>query len=298
MKKFLFIIVSILLLVSYSSAQIKNGSQKKLAKFYDNQAWEDCAFKAERMILLPKNEKDAEIYLYLAASYNKIFLLCIEDQEYLNSNPEYLESYTYALKHSVTAKKRDKKQKRFFPANDHILEEIAISGIFYIENYVKVKKKPSKANSYARKIMKTYNDDNIYFMHGVLSAMLNDMLTANEVFTEVYHRMDSIQNTAQNIKPQKTTFYMIEAYDYYAEYMLNQEVPKVQELKDFIEKGLSYYPNNEILLYWKEKCENPEADIKKPENKIKNTVLKNATLLNTKEDDEDIEIEEEEETDE
>ena len=193
----------------------------------------------------------------------------LEDTTLLYKVPDYVNAYKYALKYSVIAKKKDKKAKFYFPKNDFMLEEIAIAGIHYIDHYVKIKKYP-KANSFIRKIMKTYTDVDIYFMHGVLSAMSNDTITANTVIKSVFKTMDTERpKTVTN-----TEFIMIDAFDLYANWLLNRPVPLTDSATNIVNRGLRYFPGNEVLSYYLKLIENPQLDIPKPENTRKITALK------------------------
>ncbi|MDR2011189.1 MAG: hypothetical protein LBQ22_11990 [Bacteroidales bacterium] len=286
MRKVALAIILFITIIT-ANAQVKNGVHKKLADFYISERWEDCSFKSERMSYQAKYEKDPEVFLYMAASYNKIFLMCLEDSLLLYKYPEYLNSYSYALKYSVMAKKKDKRTKIFFPDNDFMLEEIAISGFHYINNYVRVKKNYVKANSFIRKIMKTYTDDNIYFLHGVLSAMTTDSVTSMAIINEVFTRMDSVEDRIFA----NTDFMMIEAFDYYVHYLLEQERPLIDSAQKVITKGLQYFPDNENILYLKYLADNPELDIEPPENKLMTAALKRVAVFIPNNNDE-IEIEE------
>ncbi|MDD2386694.1 MAG: hypothetical protein PHP52_07905 [Bacteroidales bacterium] len=270
-------------------AQVKGGVHKKLAEYYQKEQWEDCAFKADRMILKEKYRNDAEVYLYLAASYNKIFLMGLEDSTMLMKVPEYAQAYKLALKHSVFSKKKDRKAGFYYPENNNMLEEIAISGIYYVEHYVE-SGKVSKANSYVRKIMKTYTDINIYFLHGSLSAMIGDMETAKEVFDSVFNTMNN--RTQGNV--QNTEFMMLEGFDLYVNHLISLDEPLLDSAKYLTMKGLQYFPDNEILKWNLQKIDNPESTLPKPENILKSKALK-AIAINLTGDDDDIEEEDDDE---
>ena len=101
MNKLHTIILTILFataLAFNTNAQIKNGVHTKLAKMFEAEQWEDLAFKCDKMMVQEKYRNDAELYLYSAYSYAKIFTMCIEDPKLLDKTPEYLQSYTLALK--------------------------------------------------------------------------------------------------------------------------------------------------------------------------------------------------------
>lgn len=273
-------IILFFLLLSFSAlnAQVKHGNNKNLSKLFVDEKWEDLAFKTERMILQDKYVDDAEVLLYLAYSYNKVFLICLENPDLLTKYPEYINSYQLAINYSQQAKRKDKKAKVFFPDNDSLLEEIVISGFYYIDNYVNVKKKYPKANSLLNKMMKAYSDDNILFLKGVLTAMTNNDVQAKEIFDTVYNRLANSAN-------KRTSFYAIEAFDYYTHFLVNKENPDIDSAKNVVEKALSFYPDNEVILYLSEYVNNPQTDKIKPANKKRLAILKDINSI--KDDDEE-----------
>ncbi len=281
MKKLVFIL-GLLVFATYMNAQVIDGIHDKLFDYYAEEKWEDCAFKADRMILQEKYKNDAEVYLYLAASYNKIFLMGLEDTTLLYKVPEYADAYKYALKYSVLSKKKDKKAKFYFPKNDFLFEEIAIAGIYYIDHYLSINK-PPKANSYMRKIMKTYTDVNIYFMHGVLSLMSADSVTGRPVIDSVFYTMDKVR--PKNVE--NTEFIMIDAFDLYVNFLINREKPLTDSARSVITRGLRYFPGDELLKYDLQLIDNPSLDIPKPDNAKKKLMLKQISTILPDDDSDD-----------
>lgn len=281
MKKILIILY--LVIIAFTGfSQVKGGVHSKLAKYYKNQQWEDCAFKADRMILKPKYEKDAEVYLYLAASYNKIFLMCLEDTTLLYKVPDYVNAYTYALKYSVKSKKLDKKSGILFPKNDFLLEEIAISGIYYIDHYVSIGKF-AKAASFMRKIQKTYNDDNLNFYLAVLSLKANDLATAKPILTEIFLKLDNESKR----ESKNTDFIMIDAFDMYVSHLLSQEPPLLDSANNVAQRAAKVFTNDELVKYLLNISNNTDAKINKPENVLKKAMLKQVQFSTSDSDDED-----------
>jgi tetratricopeptide (TPR) repeat protein len=273
MKKILFAFFILLITLPVMS-QVKGSMHSKLANYYQNEQWEDCAFKADRMILQEKYRNDAEVYLYLAASYNKIFLLGLADSTLLMLVPEYANAYKLALKYSAYSKKKDKKAGFYFPENNDMLEEIAICGTHYIDHYFEVGK-ISKARSYLRKIMKMHTDLNVYFLYGVTCAMTGD----DETYSEV---MDSVFRTMDNQRPsgiENTNFMMVDGFDVYATYLMNLEQALTDSAKSFTQRGLRYFPDNELLKWNLQWIDNPEIMSTKPENALKVEALKRVALI-------------------
>ena len=278
----------LVLLVGVLNAQVIGGRQTKLEKFYAEERWEDCAFRAERMVLQEKYKNDPEINLYLAASYAKVFLMCLEDSTLLNKVPEYLNAYNYALKYSTVAKRKDKKTQIIFPKNNFMLEEIAITGIHYIDHYMSIKRVP-KANSYLRKIMKVYSDENFKFLNGVLSVMTGDTATGNPLIRETFANIDS-RKAREELN---TDFIMIDAFDYYVNFLMNQETPLVDSAKNVANRGVKCFPDCELLKYNLKLIDDPELKAEKPKNEKKKLILKSIVLNSLNENDEDDDVDDE-----
>ncbi len=281
MKK-LFVLIVLSCIISSGFSQVVGGVHSKLAKYYKNQQWEDCAFKADRMILKPKYEKDAEVYLYLAASYNKIFLMCLEDTTLLYKVPDYVNAYNYALKYSQKSLKLDKKAKKYFPKNDFLLEEIAISGIHFIDHYLSINKIP-KAASFLRKIQRTYTDENLNFMLGVLSAKINDNQTANQLIKEYFSII------REKKTPKNTDFIAIDAFDIYVHHLISQEPPLSDSAKNVVAMAKTIFPDDELIFYLEKIVSDSELKLAKPENSKKIAILKHVKINTSSGDDEDYE---------
>lgn len=287
------LVVTILLMVSMflggisAIAQVKNGVHSKLAKYFENEQWEDLAFKCDKMMVLEKYKNDAELYLYSAYAYAKIFTMCLDDPKLLDKTPEYLQSYDLALRYSVNAKKKDKKAKVLFPDNDDLLKDIAVIGMYYVDHYVSVGKY-SKANSKVRKILKTYSDDNFVALNGCLAAITGDTATANPI-------IQNLENLAEKGKRREkdTDFAMIEALDIYASWLLTKETPDTDEAKRIIALGLKLFPEEPVLVYDMELAKDPEyaTEHAKPENSKKADFMVGASAI-TDDDDEDDEDDE------
>ena len=283
------LVVTILLMVSLllggfsASAQVKNGVHSKLAKYFENEQWEDLAFKCDKMMIQEKYKNDAELYLYSAYAYAKIFTMCLDDPKMLDKTPEYLQSYELALRYSVNAKKKDKKAKILFPDNDDLLKDIAVIGMYYVDHYVSVKKY-AKANSKVRKMLKTYSDDNFVALNGCLAAVTGDTATANPIIR-------NLETLAENGKRREkdTDFAMIEAFDIYATWLLEKETPDTEEAKNIIALGLKFFPDEPVLLYDLEIAKNPEyaTEHAKPENAKKAEFMVKASAITDDDEDED-----------
>jgi len=279
----LLLIVPLVFVELSASAQVKNGVHSKLAKFFENEQWEDLAFKCDKMMVLEKYKNDAELYLYSAYAYAKIFTMCLDDPTLLDKTPEYLQSYDKALKYSVSAKKKDKKAKILFPDNDDLLKEIAVIGMYYVDHYVSIKKY-SKANIKVKKMLKTYSDDNFVALSGCLSAILGDTATANPIMRNL-----EVQAEKGKRREKDTDFAMIEAFDIYATWLIEKENPDTEEAKKVLALGLKFFPDDPVLVYDLEFAKNPEyaTEHAKPENAKKAEFMVKASAISEDDDDDD-----------
>lgn len=288
------LVVAILLLASMltlginANAQVKNGVHSKLAKYFENEQWEDLAFKCDKMMVLEKYKNDAELYLYSAYAYAKIFTMCLDDPKLLDKTPEYLQSYDLALRYSVNAKKKDKKTKILFPDNDDLLKDIAVIGMYYVDHYVSVKKY-SKANSKVRKMLKTYSDDNFITLQGCLAAITGDTATANPIMRNL-----ELQAEKGKRREKDTDFAMIDAFDIYATWLLEKETPDTDEAKKILNLGLKFFPDEPVLVYDLEIAKNSEyaTEHAKPENAKKADFMVKASAITDDDDDDDDEDDE------
>ncbi len=286
----ILLIASVFTLCISANAQVKNGVHTKLGKLFENEQWEDLAFKCDKMMVQEKYRNDAELYLYSAYSYAKIFTMCLDDPKLLDKTPEYLQSYDLALKYSVFSKKKDKKTKTLFPDNNDLLKEIAVIGMYYVDHYVSVGKY-AKANSKVRKMLKTYSDDNFIALHGCLSAITGDTVTSKPIL----ENMETLANKG-NRREKDTDFAMIEAFDIYATWLLTKENPDTVEAKRFIAMGLNLFPEEPVLIYDMELANDPEYSTEhaKPENSKKTKYMEKASVITDDDDDNDDDNDDEE----
>jgi len=288
------LVVAILLIASFftlginANAQVKNGVHSKLAKFFENEQWEDLAFKCDKMMVQEKYKSDAELYLYSAYAYAKIFTMCLEEPKLLDKTPEYLQSYNLALRYSVYAKKKDKKAKILFPDNDDLLKEIAVIGMYYVDHYTSIKKY-SKANSKVRKMLKTYSDDNFIALQGCLAAIVGDTATANPIIRNL-----EVESEKGKRREKDTDFAMIEAFDIYATWLLEKDPSEPEKAQEILNLGLKFFPEEPVLVYDMELSKDPEyaTEHAKPENIKKAEFMVKASAI-TDDDEDDYEDDDE-----
>lgn len=229
---------------SVLSQVVVGGYHDKLADYYDEGHYLDCAFKADRMLMKSKYKKDAEVYLYLAISKHQIYLLSIKDPQILLDNDEHKDAYDDALKYADYAKKRDRRVGEFFPNNDHFLKEIVYTGLPICEQYI-AEERYSKASSYYRKFLKLIDNHHILFMKGVMDLYNNDSYSANEIFTEVYEAL----KTKSLTKDSKTEHLMPQGFNMYHDYLMKTDsVYYSDSAFNVIKLANKHYPKNPDIL--------------------------------------------------
>ena len=197
--------------------------------------WEDCAFKADRLLLRPKYEGDPELYLYLAMSYHQIYL-----DTSLNKYPEYEKAYDIALKNLVKAKRKDKVGE-YFPANNFVIEDIVRSGIPIMLDFA-YDGRFSKAASMMRSFMRLTDDEVFYFYNGCISFFNFDEKTGREVMDSVMPRFKDI---AVKSKPEMKPVYA-DGIKLYFDYLLEEY--DIDSAENIIELSTDIFPNDTALL--------------------------------------------------
>jgi len=241
MKVFLIITVAVLAGASIPArAQVKNGYHDKLAALYEAGQYQDCAFKAERMLLKEKYKSDPEVLLYIAISYNKIYLMTKADETIITEDPEYAKAYDNALKYAIDAKKRDRKGGEFFPDNNELLEEIVYSGLPIADQYL-LEKRYSKAQSLFRKFLRLVDNKHITFIKGVLDLYGLDKVAANEAFTEFFTALNS--NSIP--KNDNTEYLMQKGFVMYYDFLIAEDSAYLADSAKFIlRQGLKLFPDD------------------------------------------------------
>jgi uncharacterized Rmd1/YagE family protein len=224
-----------MLLSLTARSQVVGGYYDKLAEFYEQELWEDCAFKADRMLLREKYANDPEVYLYLAMSFHQIY-----QDTVLNQFPEYANAYKLALKNIVKAKRKDKVGE-YFPANQFAIDDIIKSGIPMMLEYTS-NGKYSKASSMLRSFMRLTSDETFYFYNGAISFFNYDEKNGRNVMDSVMHRVASIVDKAKSeYKP-----IISDGFRLYFDYLIDEyDIDSAENIVKFAEE---IFPNDTVFI--------------------------------------------------
>ncbi|NLA23426.1 MAG: hypothetical protein GX879_00510 [Bacteroidales bacterium] len=239
-KKITLLLSLSLLAASISFSQVKNGVQDKLERLYEDGRYEDCAFRAERMLFKGKHKGDPEILLYVAMSYNKIYMLSKIDETVVEKEPDYAKAYDQALRFAIDAKKRDRRNEEIFPDNNDVLEEIVYNGLPIADLYI-TEKRYTKASALYRKFLRLVNNQHIEFIKAVLDLYSLDKVAANEVFEKFFPALQ--ENKLE--KNHDTEYLMQKGFVLYHDFLIEEDsIYFADSAKFILRQGLRLFPDD------------------------------------------------------
>ena len=196
MKRFFVLLILISLAgTAFVQAQVAGGYFDKLFEMYEEERWEDCAFRADRLLNRNKYSGDPELYLYLAMAYHQIY----QDTS-LNRMPEYEDAYEDALKNLVRAKRKDR-YGEYFPDNNFVIKDIVESGVPVMLEYTR-KGRYSKAYAVLRRLLRLSDDPGLTFYQAALDFYNYNENEAEDAMYTYMPKYDSIVNaSAEYTKP-------------------------------------------------------------------------------------------------
>lgn len=147
------------------NAQVKGGSQTKLAELFVLDRFEDCLFKSLMMVEKDKYRRDPEIYFYISMCYMKIFYV---DPEELDD--EYKDPIKDAMKWAAKAVKKDK-EGIFTSENQDYLDDLKAEGIKQGHGFIEEAQFRKAAYVYKYIFKFSPEDYNILFMKGVCEIL-------------------------------------------------------------------------------------------------------------------------------
>ncbi|MDA3820981.1 MAG: hypothetical protein PF590_11045 [Candidatus Delongbacteria bacterium] len=189
MTRLLILFVFIFSLSVVGMSQVVGGYFDKLAEMYENEEWEDCIDRADKLLGKKKYAGDPELYLYQALAYYQI-----SRDSTLAKLTEYKGAYMDALKNLNRAVKKDK-YGEYFPENNFIIEDIIKAGIPMILNY-SADNDYSKINSLLRNFMSLSEDPGLVFYNGVMDFFNYNEREALETMDKMLPAFDSVKNYA------------------------------------------------------------------------------------------------------
>ncbi|MEA3447164.1 MAG: hypothetical protein U9Q98_01780 [Bacteroidota bacterium] len=191
MKRLLMLFVFIFSLYAVGMSQVVGGYFDELAEMYENEEYEDCIDRADKLLGKKKYAGDPELYLYQALAYNQI-----SRDSTLAQMATYRNAYMDALKNLTRAVKKDK-YGEYFPENNFIIHDIIKSGIPIILNY-SAENDFSKINSLLRNFMRISEDPGLVFYKGVMDFYNYNESEALETMDIMLPAFDSVKNHAKD----------------------------------------------------------------------------------------------------
>lgn len=195
MKRLILLPMAMLLICFSAMPQVVGGYFDKLADMYENEEWEDCAKRAEKLLNRNKYSGDPELYLYQAMAYYQIS----KDAD-LSELRQYRNAYTDALKHLVRAYKKDK-YGEYFPQNNFIIEDFIKTGVPKLIEYSE-NEQYNKSSSLLRSFLRLSEDPGVKFYNAVMDLFSFNKRDALETMDTMLPEFDSIKRaTSENTKP-------------------------------------------------------------------------------------------------
>jgi hypothetical protein len=186
MKRFILLLFVISLSgTAFVQGQVVGGYFDKLFEMYEQGQWEDCAFRADRLLNRNKYSGDPELYLYLAMSYHQIY-----QDTALSKLPEYDDAYEDALKNLVRAKRKDR-YGEYFPDNNFVIKDIVKSGVPVMLEYAN-NGRYSKAYAVLRRLMRLSDDAGLKFYQAALDFYNYNENEAEDAMYVYIPKCDSI----------------------------------------------------------------------------------------------------------
>ncbi|RMG81583.1 MAG: hypothetical protein D6707_04590 [Bacteroidetes bacterium] len=182
----------------------------KLAEFYEAGRYEDCAYKAENMMMNDNYRKDPRPYLY--------FSMCNwEIAQMPDKAEEYPKAYDDALKYAAKAVKKDKDGSYQEKFKDYFLK-VKEEHLKVVSNYYQ-EKDYRKAASEAKKLLKIFPEDYaLMFFRGVCSFLANNQADGSLNVKEAMQHLNS-QNVDSLSEP-----LLEEAFAAYAKYLQQKQM--------------------------------------------------------------------------
>ncbi|MFW5805429.1 MAG: hypothetical protein ACOCVX_02765 [Bacteroidales bacterium] len=195
MKRLTLLLLLIFTFYAAGMSQVVGGYFDKLADMYENEEWEDCAKRSNKMLNKKKYAGDPELYLYQALAYYQIS----QDSD-LSKLPEYRNAYMEAIKTLTRAVKKDK-YGEYFPENNFIITDIIKAGIPMLLDY-SANKNFNKINSLLRNYLNLSEDPALVFYQAVMDIMGHNQRDGLETMSAMLPALDSVErNSEAHTKP-------------------------------------------------------------------------------------------------
>ncbi|NOZ45734.1 MAG: hypothetical protein GXO79_03030 [Chlorobi bacterium] len=254
MKLFKFAFLSLFVSVLFINCIAQQNEEfPKLSKLYNEQKYEACLMKSEKLTYNDKTKREPLPYLFLSKSYYQLSLSDDPDiQEY------YPKALKNALKYAIKFVQKDKR-KVYVPQNTEYIELLTKT---YIEKTQELydNGKYNKVASNYKQLLKLKDDDNIRFAKGVCNAMNSNYSEASTYIGTALKNIRTKENKPNQLTDKLLVNYLID----YSDFLFRQE--EADSALSTINIGLKLKPGNKSFEYQKEKLEKSIASMKKEEN--------------------------------
>lgn len=247
-----------------SFAQVKGGQHTKLFDLYALEKFEDCAFKAENMVLSEKYKKDPEPLLYLSMCMFKISRM---DSSALDQH--YKEPLKESLKYAKKFRAKDK-DGAMYNANINYFFEIKEAGIahanylYNLNQYAKASAFFGMVNAFEEK------DNNVRFMKGVCDILAKNAADGAKTINDAMKGLAALRKDSSYKADNISDPLLVDAMIIYSDYLNKNK--KEDSAKKTISFAQLYFPENidirnqyNLLHGIDSKVDPKESSIIKPE---------------------------------
>lgn len=239
MKKeiILFLISYILYLFSQICyAQVKGGQHSKLFDLYAMEKYEDCAFKAENMVMNEKYKKDPEPLLYLS-----MCMLKISKMDSSELDQQYKDPLKESLKYAKKFRAKDKDSSMYMQ-NLLFFDELKVVAIYHA-NSLYNQNQYGKAGAFLTMINAFDNDDNnVRFMKGVCDVLAKNAAEGSKNINDAMKGL-ILSRGDSAFKPDNTSEPLLaEAMIIYADYLSKNKME--DSAKATMSAAKNFFPDN------------------------------------------------------
>lgn len=208
------LLFSILESTSNSSfAQVKGGQHTKLFDLYAMEKYEDCAFKAESMVMNEKYKKDPEPLLYLS-----MCMLKVSKMDSSELDQHYKDPLKESLKYAKKFRSKDK-DGTMYKNNLHFFDELKEAGIYQANSFYNQNQYGKAAAFFGMVNAFDDKDNNVRFMKGVCDILAKNAADGAKNINDAMKGL-SLARMDTSYKPDEVSGpLLIEAMIIYSDYL-------------------------------------------------------------------------------
>lgn len=233
----LFLTANVLFLFSQIClAQVKGGQHSKLFDLYAMEKYEDCAFKAESMVMSEKYKKDPEPLLYLS-----MCMLKISKMDPGELDQQYKDPLKESLKYAKKFRAKDKDGSMYLE-NRHFFDELKVDAI-YRANSLYNQNQYSKAAAFLNMINAfDTKDDNVRFMKGVCDILAKNSSEGSKSINEAMKGLDMSRSDSAFSPDNSSELLLAEAMIIYSDYLSKNKME--DSAKKTMSVAKEFFPGN------------------------------------------------------